>query len=504
MQDPSLAPEALLSENDVSTLLRMGYIRPLDQTPKGFVRVFTVLEKDNTRRRFIQSPDYVNEALCHLNFQTFGVALPDLAALTSDLQFPYATTGDFDGFFSAFPLPESAQVFYGFRYQGRWFVPTRIPTGHCLCPLLAQLSIQVLIDFTLERIPFVVRARVAGRGYIDNIRFAGDHGTADLAMSHFQHLAHMINATFSLQERGSEYNFLGITFDHSLQTTCTTPKTRYKLQSRWSEFHFETATIRQFLQLSGTLVWCFRVAFITPSYAYHIIKFLRRRLSSTLLAWANLDDLIHPWPSLREPLQGWVQDALRAIPRHYGVKEEHQPSTFLFSDSSSEGWGAVMICIRPVVFIHIAYGSWGAASSRHINEKEALATLRGCHQLLPLILHDVSQVTLHLVVDSSSWFGAAQATFPRSWITFQTRSHIDRLVNLAGFIGWQIHWVNSLSQLADVFSRCRYASLTPVLRTHTESMIDESTRTMLQRIQTVQQVADMLTPYMAGMLNPPV
>lgn len=60
-----------------------------------------LLETDNTRGGFIQLqfPKSCNEFLSYLNSAPFGVTRVTLAALTADLSVPYATTGDFDGFF---------------------------------------------------------------------------------------------------------------------------------------------------------------------------------------------------------------------------------------------------------------------------------------------------------------------------------------------------------------------------------------------------------------------
>ena len=206
------------------------------------------------------------------------------------------------------------------------------------------------------------------------------------------------------------------------------------------------------------------------------------------------------WPSLHRPLRSWVEQALSAQPRHFPLQTHIAHNRiFLFTDSSDNGWGAVLVVTYPAVEIFISFAAWDVSTQqRHINDKEALASWKGCRELLhlwrttPLVRKNTS---LHLVVDSSSWCGSAQAIFPKKWLSLWIRREITKLVLQHDLLGWDISWVDTLSQLADIFTRLK-------LRTNVEPAVSQVTldpqiQAILWHTQlSAKRVSQLLLPHM--------
>ena len=94
IQDPWL--DAELTAADMELLLREQYIRPLesDEVVRGRVRVFSVLEKEDSRRRVVTCPDEINRLLVHPG----GIELPHIDQLMAGENF-HAITADFPSFY---------------------------------------------------------------------------------------------------------------------------------------------------------------------------------------------------------------------------------------------------------------------------------------------------------------------------------------------------------------------------------------------------------------------
>lgn len=84
-QDWSQLVEADLTMDDINLLLEREYIQLADAQPLGFTRVFTVLEKQDSRRRLITVPDFLNTQVLHAGFVEFDIHLPNQQELVSDL-----------------------------------------------------------------------------------------------------------------------------------------------------------------------------------------------------------------------------------------------------------------------------------------------------------------------------------------------------------------------------------------------------------------------------------
>lgn len=134
LQTPQLLL-ADLSENDVELMLRFTYceLAPTDHRVRGSVRVFTLKDKlDETgrkyrRRRIISVPDHFNA----LFDQAGEVSLPTPEECMNDLFWPCSMTGDFRAFYTQFPLPEEARMFYCFT--ALWKGEVRLFRMCCIC-----------------------------------------------------------------------------------------------------------------------------------------------------------------------------------------------------------------------------------------------------------------------------------------------------------------------------------------------------------------------------------
>ena len=235
-------PIADLAPGDINKLLSFGYVEPLPpmSKPLGAVRVFTVLEKfvDNryTRRRFLAVPDELNSF-----FQDPGeVDLPAPKELVGALAFEYARTGDFEAFFTQFPIPEEARDFYTFAAiqqehpdqepHVQLFRCTTICTGQRQCPCVAQCVAHSLASRAISAVFPRGEATTQADTYIDNVRISGPAADVEKVWVALFDEINAIGANFGQLSAGVSYEFLGIHFNHAKRTTSATPKSIAKLQ----------------------------------------------------------------------------------------------------------------------------------------------------------------------------------------------------------------------------------------------------------------------------------
>lgn len=437
------APEADITTFDRDLLLQQHYIQPYDpRSIMGVTRVFTVMEKDDTRRRLIVVPDELNEVI-DLRFKHCNIRLPSVEEIGGDVLFAFAITGDVNAYYSSFELPQNTRQYFAFHFQGEWFVPTRIPTGYKPCPMLAQALIQSLIKSTLGPQEGGNR-NVQGRGYIDNVRFAGDdEKVLNECMKRFvlatQHVGMRFEITSATSDR--TYDFLGVHCDHQLQTTSTAFKTIKKLLVLRVR---QTLKVRDLLHMLGLLVWSARCANIPLEPFYPVIKFFRRRVAVV----SDLDQNIEIWASVLPLLNHWISLAVNNEPRKITTGSTLQIT--IFSDACPSGWGTMIFFRQEVT---VAFGPWETILplGLPIAQYEAKATCLGVSQLSVM----TNPVTLNLIVDNTSWVGTVHKMFPRNYWLNHQKQELKTLLRERRIDNWDIYWISTTNNLADVFSRIK-------------------------------------------------
>ena len=444
---------AEITEGDLQILLRYQYVRPIAKHHvRQLVRVFTVVEKNDTRRRMICVPDLLNSIL----LEPGEVNLPLFEELCEDLSQPYVKTGDFAAYYTSFGLNLEVQPFYCFWVPGsegqRWFAMTSICTGQRQCPLLAQTLSRAICKAAIGQ------KAVYFKAYIDNIRFAGNSVLVNETWDEFHRICQRLHLQFEDLTDCMPYDFLGIRFNHEDVTTQSAQKSIEKLQSKLQKLertNFRRATARQLMALLGSLVWISRAALVCVHQYYPCMKFLRRLAASA----DDLDKEVEVWPCAVPYFRTWITEACYNTPRRHFQQFSNEFETFLFTDASLSGWGAVAIRIWPKLEIFISFGPWSAekmtSETSHINVLESSSTLIAI-RLLPngrlTVLGGQSEI-LHLFIDNTTWTGAILKMFPLNWELNYASLQLVLAVAEKDYAAYTVNWIASLSNLADMFTR---------------------------------------------------
>jgi hypothetical protein len=288
---------------------------------------------------------------------------------------PFGVCVDFAAYFHHFLLPKNLRV-WCFRAFGVVYGLTTIPTGAGFCPAIAQIYSTALCTLVKHHFP-----DIAFDVYIDNIRLLGH--TREYVLGALQCLfscANLqgvdINEEFTTLEKGDlqRYEFLGVQYDHTNQTTGLAPHLKEKLLAASLP---ESPTLREVLSTYGLLNFCSSVMDVCRSGAYYATKFLRRRTGDALDAPTRL------WPTARSTLEGWKQAIVATGP--VKVFQTKTATATMFTDASDRGFGAVVYFADGHTAIFA--GSWTEYQRRRsINVREAWAVLfafqhidlRGC------------------------------------------------------------------------------------------------------------------------------
>ena len=431
------SPEADLSDDDINKLLLFDYIEETENSQvRASVRAFTTLEKADTRRRFLAVPDLLNE----IQTEPGQISLPSIEEQLRDVALPFARCGDFAAYYASFSLPLHARPFYCFPFKGRWYRLKTISTGQRQCPALAQalstaLARKVLLSFPDVRITI----------YIDNVRISSSSQvTLDAAWELFLQLAEKLGTKFETQGSTPAYlEFLGIEYDHLSSRVRVSQRGLDKLRLKHVA---DSMTRREFFSLLGSLIWMSRVTKISLAQYYAVVKFLRRLAVST--TEDTMDQQAQLWPSIIAPINEWRAVCLTNNWFDYKARVT-KPTTFLFSDASLHGWSATIFHGNELL---IFFGPW-LTLGNHINEYEALAC-RNAVIHLPRTTDEHHH--LAMFIDNTSWHESLNNMFPRNFTMFAANYYIKGKVREKGYSTWSSSWVNTLSMLADHFTRLKY------------------------------------------------
>lgn len=458
-------PEADITEQDHEQLLRDAYIRPLTPTeiPLAYVDLFTAKEKlrvdcdDNnpsltqllgaqmTRRRLITVPREMNDAPQQLE----ETALPTREEIINGLETEGAETHDVSAFFTHFPLPPQAQLFYCFVYKRKHYALLTIPTGGRHCPCLAQAVSKSISNEVMRLIPTVQILT-----YLDNFRFSGSREEVTIAVTEFKRLCVELSIQTECDNTFSaHYIFLGIRCHHKTAvapaSTSAALKSLSKLVRTFHEFtRTETPTYRTGLQLLGSLMWISPLTNINMHEFYIPLKFFRRKATTT-----GLEDVIRVWACALPALKKWVRMALQNTPRTYNFEIDAQASVItLYTDACMDGFGAVAFYTddRNAQRVLITMGPWHQfwnGTQPHINQLEAAALIIGLEAV-----KDVQAERASIFVDNSTLVAILNRGYSPQWWANQAaallRTTLDERYKV-----WQVSWIATFENISDLASR---------------------------------------------------
>lgn len=459
---PDCLEEAELTEEDIQRLLDHKYIAVFSGNPEKIissVKVFSVLEKDGSRRRVIFHPALVNFFLAEAGFLDHLVHLPTVdEQVEVVMSFDGGMCADGTAFYTQFPALQSEEANFVFTHGGVMYRNTSICTGQRQCVALAQLVLSALVEVTRRQHPAVHFSP-----YIDNIRFCASHAEAQAAWTTFRLRAEQAQLQFELQsEWALSYTFLGIHYQHrSSYLSCSSfansqrtilPEISIGEKAAKKVEHWKTKingpfadwttwTLQQAVSLFGLLVWTSRVLDINSGPYYYFLKYLRRRGTSDLTEAAAL------WPSLIPLIRQWL-DAVSSKKRLMGNTKRGADTVYIFSDASLMGHG-VVIYFRNSIFI--SAGKFLFEEKIHILEARAwIAAVDFVHH----VLGQATTANCHCVfyIDNTSVLGAHNRGYSKHFLLNMLVTRLRaRLTSLLG--SFEVHYVRSERNHADFPSR---------------------------------------------------
>jgi len=324
--------QASLTEDDVAKLVAAGYVAqiPFDTATKSTVDVFTTTEhaSNGRRRRVIFWPTEVNFSLTWTGEPVFPTVEEQLEAIAES----GAELLDAPAFYTQFTGSADEGEFC-FYHGPRKYRCLTVATGQRQVPALAQQILSILTQGDTHAAPEVTHVT----RYIDNVRFAGEKGTAELRSRRFRDRAETAGFAFDVTSEWSEnYTFLGISYDHKLKHVRLGEKAVQKL-TKWLQrlnHDWTTWSLQTFLSLLGLLVWGARVLDIPLANYYWVFKYLRRR-ARKCHSHKDLDENANIWPSIIRPLQQWTSSCSTTIRpmAPWLLRREHAHTAVVYTDA---------------------------------------------------------------------------------------------------------------------------------------------------------------------------
>lgn len=401
---------AQLSAQDIETLLRDKLITRCAPTECN-TRVFCVTEQAKQRRRLILHPPEENDkARKAEDWQS--VELPSITQCLRRVNKRFGATADFRAYYHQFAMKNGG---YSFKWidseeKEHFFSITTIPTGHSLCPLVAQLYSCAFMHTVQKTVLTELGVVLEFDVYIDNIRWvADDKRTLDAITRIVFRTAEEFQLVFNesihdiLKQDGLSYVFLGVEYNHELAQTSLCTAYRQKLTTLRESFDTATSdptvaskmTLREILQMFGRLMYANAINGLETTKMYYPMKFLRRRTG------CQLDAPAHLWPSTFGVWKDLISDQLTAPPRQWRFLLREAPKATIFTDASTLGCGAVVIADGKA---HIYARRWTLKERlRHINILEAQALAIALHVFGDL-LHS-PRYHIEVYIDNTSVLG---------------------------------------------------------------------------------------------------
>ena len=394
--------------------------------------------------------------------QQQNIELPSGEPLHRKVQkWRFAKCVDFAFAFAQFALPRRLKRKFSFTYKGITYWLAIIPTG-------GANSSQISQEF-LSQVCSVIRkifnekvTLIDTDVYIDNVRvMANDVKTLDDALDALFQLCQALQLTLNetleevLQLDGERYTFLGVDYDHQSRTTCLSEKTWQKISSyrNWlmnaPDEEWNHVTLRQLLQIYGTLNYATSVNRTCRGRFYYTHKFFRRRAAAEAL----LDEPARPWACIRAQLMKWIEDGIdnncsdgeKPLKRFWSDTPHDRRSAILYTDASDVGMGAILF--RDDGSIAVFARSWSRREKKHhINVKEAIAVREALTHLDLRNIHD-----LQLRIDNTSTVYCSQKGSSKSFILNSVVEQIWDNGNFGKITS--IEYIRSEDNRADALSR---------------------------------------------------
>ena len=430
----------------------------MDEELRPLLRIFSVVEKMNTRRRIIAWPRSVNEAAREemANFTGEWPYFPTATDCVMPVKRKYARTADLKKFYQQFELRNKQD--YCFQAGTKIYALSTVPTGHVFPPYFAQTILSSLRRAILSR-----WQNVDVTMWLDNIRVAADDEIVlDLVWQYmlavFDDLGITLGESTAITQR---YDFLGVTYDHTQASVAMAEKTVNKLRfiANFMLRHDEPIDQGTCQKMFGICAQAAALLGQQLAPYYYIFKYMRR------VAKDSPGDKRTIWPSIRSLWSQWAL-ALAGTTRFVNTDDKRQQLT-LFTDASSHGFGAVLLGSGTTFSVGkewdeeqlatISGRFTQAEANLHINAKELLALKKA---LLLIPRHMLLNVDLHLRIDNTSALAWIKKRRSRSFLPNSIVGDIAAIRELLGIEFTSVEYVSTDSNIADEASRSMFSETT--------------------------------------------
>lgn len=468
-----------LSDADIAELALKGLIRIVQRSEvRGWAFSFSVLEQQKQRRRWILHTRALNRSTSALKFS--------ISTRNYDrVKYRYAVCVDIKFYFGAFAMSPEAGRFFCFEHNGVIYAPTTMPTGARQCPGLAQIWSENLAAIVFNKL----RAESGGLAvetYLDNFRLCSDDPrTLKKALEFLYELGTLVEfnedlktllqrcddeihgvtpASQSTDENENttltQYNFLGVRYNHLTQSITITQKTREKLATMKtcltavSQNDF-VPTLRNCLSWFGVATFASHILDEFLGDYYYILKFMRRNCGE------KLTSQIVVWPSILPLWTTWIEKLCNSKPRHV-LPALHVSSRrqILITDASDSGFGVIFITIQNILMV--TAGKWHERTTDknfHINLKESWTVLYGIGYFQAVISN---KILLETFVDNTTAKYVLEKGYSRSFALTQIAKKLKKLC-LRLLLQMAITWICSSAMWADDLSRGKHTIMSQTI-----------------------------------------
>lgn len=433
---------AHLETEDIKKLMAANMIREVVREDiRAWVNIFTVdeIRAGLGRRRMISEPKEINDFFTDPG----NCPLPSMADILDGVpRTAGAACFDFAAFFPTFSIPTSVQQFYGFEFEGKFYVMTVLSTGQRQCPALAQ----ALSSSIAERVEEQARREgfdVTSTTYIDNIRLAGEKVDVEHAERLLRMLCIQLGITLDLDSTWSnEYDFLGLHIHHlgAQSSVCLAKKTIDKLIDWQDNTEWTNQTMRDVLSVLGLLMWAAGVHKQLLAPYYYLFKFIRRR------SHFGLDQQAHVWPTTIQVIRNWIRDIFKSQQSPRIIANPCSPTAAwtAFTDSCLTGYGIILI--SPCQDITVIAGRWDYV------EDIAILECRCVFMLAKLIPRQSTFTNIEIHIDNTSTLGAIKKSRSANFFLNNLSFNITTLLTSKNWL-CRYFYVNTKQNLADATSR---------------------------------------------------
>ena len=400
-----------LCTKDQSTIVQSGMYRISTSITarRLWGKLFTRTERRKQRRRLLYWPRELNELLRE-DFDIIGSHVGDSVASAAHVQ-PGTVARAYDltrGFFQ-FPIAPEAQPKYSADMGGRVVECERMPMGLVPAADICTTALEIVADPCNPK-----WQKLSIDIHVDNIRAVAlttDAHILDEFDAELRKRSASANLTFTDEYENSQHvrgQFCGMLCDYHEGVVRCSDGLINKVKD-YSILQDSAATFDDVYKFFSTQLAAARILRYPLFALHHVLKFIRRRLS----AWnkavaegytAKSDTRANIWPSVIDQWLTFSHD----IAQNPWVNHPHDERTdidaVLYTDASTNGWGAMLISGFKIVAE--AQGRW---SNQHdcseINELEMMAVAKAVTALQKYINNDAHVL---IAIDNSASMSVLQ------------------------------------------------------------------------------------------------